>query len=443
MFRLYLGYFVFLLCKLLCNFLVSPMKKATVSLLLDDRISKKDGTFPLKIRITYNRKYRRYGVGISVTLPEWEQLCQPKPKGKLSAAQQATETLRVRTDVFRNKALSILDKMADPFSFESFEEAWFENTPAPVISPSLTPYQLFEAYIQKLTLDKRVKTARSYADTLKSFRHFRKKLSFVDITPDFLKKYEEWMLSRGRSLTTTGIYMRNLRSVCNQSLTRKIMTPEQYPFNSRQGGYLIPKGSSVKKALSEADFKILLAYQPQKGSAEDKALDFFLLSYLCNGVNFKDICRWRYKNMTGDHLTFLRSKTERTTRHNPAPIKVFLSEKAKTIIRKWANPSAQPDNYLFPVLQPEMTPEKQQDAINQFIKTTNKYLRRIGTQTGIQDKLTTYTARHTFATKLKRKGASTEFIKESLGHQNIQTTETYLDSFDDETRIKWAAALLD
>ncbi len=90
-----------------------------------------------------------------------------------------------------------------------------------------------------------------------------------------------------------------------------------------------------------------------------------------------------------------------------------------------------------------MDAETERGAISQFIKTSNKYLKRIGKQLGIESELTTYTARHSFATRLKRKGASTEFIKESLGHQNIQTTENYLDSFEDTERVKWANLLFE
>ncbi len=60
---------------------------------------------------------------------------------------------------------------------------------------------------------------------------------------------------------------------------------------------------------------------------------------------------------------------------------------------------------------------------------------------GIDKKATTYVARHTFSTVLKRSGASTEFIQEGLGHTDIKTTEQYLDSFDKETKRELASKL--
>ena len=71
----------------------------------------------------------------------------------------------------------------------------------------------------------------------------------------------------------------------------------------------------------------------------------------------------------------------------------------------------------------------------------NKYIGQIAEKIGITHKITSYTARHSFATVLKRSGASIEFISESLGHSNLQTTENYLADFEIEEKRKWAKEL--
>ena len=81
--------------------------------------------------------------------------------------------------------------------------------------------------------------------------------------------------------------------------------------------------------------------------------------------------------------------------------------------------------------------------IKQATKTINKYCKRIGEELEIETKITTYTARHSFATVLKRAGAPIEFISESLGHKDLKTTENYLDSFENETRQVYQRKLLD
>jgi site-specific recombinase XerD len=90
-----------------------------------------------------------------------------------------------------------------------------------------------------------------------------------------------------------------------------------------------------------------------------------------------------------------------------------------------------------------MTAKKQFDTKTQAVKMINKYMKRIGEKLDINTKITTYTARHTFASMLKHNGASISFISESLGQASVKTTESYLDSFGMEEKKKWAGKLLD
>ncbi len=414
------------------------MSKVTVTAALDYRSSKQDGSYPVKIRIFHNRDSKRYGTDIAVTREKWAKLDLSKPKGKTGKEQQEIEIIRQKIASFRNKAQQITDALKE-FSFEAFEKEWFNK-----LRKAEDAYILFDTYVTQLKTEKRINTAHSYRDTLHSLQKFKKSLKVEQITVDFLKKYESWMLARGKSLTTIGIYARNIRTIVNQAIAQGSLLTDAYPFHSRRGGYSIPQGSNIKRALSEIDLKKLLDHQADDPySAQARAVDFFVLSYLSNGANFKDICRWKYKNIVGNQLIFLRAKTERTTRQKPIQIKVFLSERIKQIINKWGNTPAWQDSYIFQVFSKTLNAEQERACISQFIKTTNKYLKRIARQLEIEADLTTYTARHTFATRLKRKGASTEFIKESLGHQNIATTENYLDSFEDAERMKWATTLLE
>ncbi len=73
----------------------------------------------------------------------------------------------------------------------------------------------------------------------------------------------------------------------------------------------------------------------------------------------------------------------------------------------------------------------------------NRYVGKIAKQIRINKHVTTYYARHSFATVLKRNGISTEIISESLGHGSIKTTASYLDSFDDDTKKEIGKLLVD
>ncbi len=118
-----------------------------------------------------------------------------------------------------------------------------------------------------------------------------------------------------------------------------------------------------------------------------------------------------------------------------------MTEEAKEIIGRWGNQPVSPETFVFPMLEDGLTPERELALTKQFVKTTNKYLKRIGERLELDLNLTTYVARHSFATVLKRSGAPVEFISERMGHGSIRTPESYLGDFEDESKKKYAAML--
>ncbi|RYE42559.1 MAG: hypothetical protein EOP48_23335, partial [Sphingobacteriales bacterium] len=97
--------------------------------------------------------------------------------------------------------------------------------------------------------------------------------------------------------------------------------------------------------------------------------------------------------------------------------------------------------YLFPILEKDLTPLTTKHRCQRFIKWVNNKMESIRKELKIEQKIGTYSARHSFSTVLKRKGVSTEFIKESLGHSSQVTTENYLDSFTDDVKLEYANLL--
>jgi site-specific recombinase XerD len=79
-----------------------------------------------------------------------------------------------------------------------------------------------------------------------------------------------------------------------------------------------------------------------------------------------------------------------------------------------------------------MSAETERATYKQLTKTINKYMKQIASELGLNKEVTTYFARHSFATVLKRSGAKIEMISELLGHSSVDVTESYLDSFEKE-----------
>ncbi|MBN2747839.1 MAG: site-specific integrase [Bacteroidales bacterium] len=403
----------------------------TTAIIHDKRVSRKDGTYAIKLRVTFKRIQKYYPVNVSLTEDEWDKVYSERPRKEYK--DNLTYFNKVEHD-----AIEIIKSMP-VFSFSSFEKKFNQGT-----KTEQDALMVFKVYIDQLKEEGRVRTASSYSCAMVSIKSFveskhRKRLNFWDITPGLLTEYESWMLKKGNSNTTVGIYLRSLRTIVNLGIEQNLMDKDSYPFGKRK--YQIPAGKNTKKALVLDDIKNILEYQT-KTDAETKARDLWIFSYLCNGVNVKDIAKLKYKNLSKTHISFTRAKTARSTKTNQKQITIIRMPEIDAIIEKWGIESDDPNAYVFGLISENDTPEKELANIKQAVKNINKYMKRIGEALELNLKLTTYTARHSYATILKRSGAPIEFISESLGHKDLKTTENYLDSFEDDVKESYQRQLL-
>ena len=130
--------------------------------------------------------------------------------------------------------MNIIDDIPD-FSFNLFEKHFLNPR-----NNYLDVYEAFNEYIEHLIKEGRIGTANSYECSLNSLKKYSEKLKFDEINEDFLRNYENWMIEKGNSLTTVGIYLRALRTLVNEAKQQNIINEEQYPFGKKK--YQIPSG---------------------------------------------------------------------------------------------------------------------------------------------------------------------------------------------------------
>ena len=406
-------------------------KNVSTAIILDTRKKRKDDRHIVRLRVTYQRKQKYYSTKYVLTQDEYKAVMSPNSKGD-------NKKTKLNLQALEKTANDIITNLPE-FDFDTFEK----YLKSPKGRPSINSY--YQTYIKVLNSEDRVNTAIGYKASLTSLLSFREseQIYFNEIDVSFLRRYENWILKSGKSISTIGFYLRPLKAIFNLAIRDKVISELSYPFG--KGKYQIPASSNTKKALSKHDLKRLYRYSTLEGTAEDKAKDYWFFSYLCNGINMKDMFRLKYKNIDfkAETITFIRAKTEKTNRQNLKPITAVLTPEIKTIIQKWGNTPTKANNYVFPVLSEDLTPTDELKKITQGIKTTNKYMKRIGVELDFNLKLTTYTARHTYSTILKNSGFAVSFISESLGHSSLKTTQNYLDSFDTESKKEAANKLLD
>ena len=440
------------------------MSVSTTITLDKRRVKQKTGKYPVKLLVTFEREPRRYQTIYELSEEEFKKLSSPRISPELQKIKDKLREIQWQSEK--------IARGLEPFSFEEFEKDFILNHSDfkqrksikkelsqkttykfdrslyehrfPIFKEKeLEPGTILEAtllYVDKLLQEHRIGSAVSYQTSYYAFTRFRGNVRFTDITVSFLHQYESWMLGLDYSKTTVGIYVRQLRTLFNEAIDKGLLKREKhYPFGRRK--YQPPTSKNIKRSLKLEDVARLYYYQPEN-KQEQWAKDFWFFSYLANGINPKDIALLKYRNIEGEYLIFERAKTEKSTRSDPRPISVFLTEDLKQIIERWGNSNKTSLDYIFPILQPGITPMRQYELIELFIASINDWMKKIRKKLGIEKSVTTYVARHTFSTVMKRSGASTEYIQEALGHTNIKTTENYLDSFEKEVKKEFAGKLI-
>ena len=386
---------------------------AYADIYLDPR-KKADGKCSVKIKVTHKRNRKYFSTGIDLLPGEFD---------KIMYAQRRT---REEKDVLKSlnyqkaKATSIIESL-NVFTFAKFKEGYFESRD---IHQDVS--YAFDERIKELRDNGKIGTAVTYECAQRSLSDFSPKLTFAEITPTWLRKYEKHMLDNDRSITTISIYLRALRAIFNNQNIDKA----NYPFGKGNGKYTITTGRNIKKALTLEEVAKIYNYEPEN-DAQARARDYWMFLYLCNGMNVKDLCLLKWEDLKGDILTYERSKTSSTKKDKKA-IRVALKLESKAVIRKWGNPSLNQKDFIFPHLDKTMSPDRQRKVYQQLTKIINKYIQIIAKKLEIPQHVTTYSARHSFATVLKRSGANVSMISDLLGHSNISVTQSYLDSFEDD-----------
>lgn len=404
-----------------------------VSLYLDTRRQKDNGTYPVRIRVydSTTRKARLYTTDFDLIEKDFNRIFFPEIGQRLRKEEKEIQTdlLEIEAD-YKEKAESL-----GIFNFDAFEKL-FEIKRGDLINV----FWHYESLIKEMKESNRFGTAITYESSLKSLKSFLqakrgkepKQLHFQEITAKFLESYESWMTEKEeKTLTTVGIYLRGLRVIFNKAMDQKIIDREIYPFGIRK--YEIPASSNTKKAFDSHQLQKLFQAIP-KIEEQEKAKDYWFFSFVCNGMNIKDIVYLKWKNINDGQIEFVREKTKRTKKAKQKTIQVPLTDFAKSFIEKYGNSDRSKNSYVFPIINDGMSEEEKDQKKRSFTRFINQHLKNLAKDNGLNGDISTYWARHSFATTAVRKKASLEYVSEALGHSDLKTTKNYFAGFEDKTK---------
>jgi integrase/recombinase XerD len=402
-------------------------KEYFITVYLDTRRKLKNHKYPVKLRVftKYPRKQKLYPTKFTFTEDEFKSIwLTQKPRNEVKLK-------RAEIQAMLDKAEKTADSI-EPFTFDAFEDALHMKTG----TPENVFYQ-YERAIKQYEENKQIGTASSYDLSQKAIKKYLKEttgnvpdiLIFREINPKWLTNFENYMKNKGKSQTTTGIYLRPLRALFNAAISEGIIKQSLYPFGRRK--YEIPQSKSVKKALTRAQLKKLYDAKPTTPE-QTIAKDYFFFLFNCSGLNVKDMASLKYENLHGDKLIYTREKTKRTSKANLKPVVVYLNDYSKNFIKQYGSKEKKKSNLIFNIFTKEMSEEERYRKSHNFTRFLNQHLKLLAKANDLPEDISTYWSRHSFATNAIRSGASLEQISQALNHHDLSTTKGYFAGFEDD-----------
>lgn len=277
-------------------------------------------------------------------------------------------------------------------------------------------FEFFKEQIQRKKDCGNLRTLETYRVAFKKFKIFMP----TDILPsqmtdELMQSYQSYLRNENLSMNTISFYMRILRAVYHKAV-EKGLTTDSRPFRHVYTGM----AKTIKRALSLEEIKRI-----KNMRLEDSNLifsrDMFLFSFYTRGMAFVDMAYLQTKDIKNGILTYKRHKTGQQ-------LYINWEDEMQQIADRYPSKT---ERYLLRIIHTANGKERNQ--YRNLLTKVNKDLKEIGRMARLDQKLTMYCARHSWATIARQMNISNEIISQGMGHSNVRTTEIYLKSITAKT----------
>jgi site-specific recombinase XerD len=382
-----------------------------IKLSLDTR-RKNTENFPLIFRLTHNRKTTSIATGHQLAISEWDQKRQ-----KIKSTYTGTDSPARLNNLHQKKMaqmVDILTKWEDKGKLKYMSISELRNHLTQK-NNSTTFYKFTEQLIKDFIISKRIGNAKIYRFTLGVIKNFRndRDFTFDELNLDFLNRFERYHLAKGNKLGGLSAYMRTIRSINNKAIKAGIADKEGYAFND----YVIRSGKPEKRALTIDAIRKIAVLELDEDTTLSRDRNIFMMSFLLNGMSFVDLAHLKLSNIIDGRVRYTRQKTNE-------PYNIKIHDQLKPLLDYFIK-SKKKSDYILDIIK-EDNPIKQYESIVWARERYNKNLKKIANKAGIEEKVTSYAARHTFASGADDMGIPLTAISQMLGHKRIGTTQAYL-----------------
>jgi len=395
----------------------------TTKIILRTNKTLPDGNHPIVLRITEDGRVSEVSTKKSASIDQWDKKSQC-----VSTKSPNHKSINALLDNIKVKVTFYFANLGDDQTpkVSAIKDIVERLTGAVKKAPTKKLLEFFDDEIERLKGMDRLGYASVHVMTKSRLSKYMngEDRAFEDIDLNFIRRFEDWMIKREIAITTRSIDFRTFRTVWRNAIKEKHCKENHYPFKDFAfSKYNNPK--TKKRAISQEQFQ-RIANLVLDDDKLHNSRNYFLFSYYCRGLNFTDLANLKWTNIIDGNICYVRAKTKEQFDFKLHPAALKILEYYKNL------EGNSDDGYIFPILyKRHATVRSKRDRRMKILKRVNKDLKVISEKAEIQKNLTTYVARHTYATTLKAKGLSIEEIGKTLGHDSTKTTEIYLDEIGD------------
>jgi len=429
---------------------------ATARIVLDTRRVKSNGLYPIKIRIAHVKDFERFGTTFSLSEDDFTKLV----KGK--NLNEELKPIKKKTDALIEKANGIIENL-EPFDFVVFKTRFLQKGNRSdlifLLQDKAAAFGADEKYSSQNLYNQTAEMLSAYIN------HDRPAgsaplsiLPVSKVTPKWLAGLEKWSLAvtydkkvKGKkqpvtvnkyNQTTLGMYLIRVRSIFNDIISAKELSPNAYPFHKpdNKTGYKIPDPINNKRSLDLSKIIQMNNYLPAT-PGEQFSKDIFMFSYLASGMNMIDIFRLKWADIKNNEFSFVRKKTAAKT-GGTNKISIPLNADLLRIIETHGTRKLTTD-FIFDVIPADADEKELIRRTRIAITGINTNLKKIALKLGWEEQPSTYFARHAYSTNLMNREVPLAFISKQLGHKDLKTTQNYLGSFSTDKATEYHTNLLE
>lgn len=377
---------------------------ATVKFYLDKRRQKKDGTYPIKLNVFHNKQIM-IATQLSASEKEWNG-------NEYSVRAQNYKLRNIVARGIINKAETVIFTLEQQEKLKSTTDKALKKLIEDAISSKVENQKTFLYYLDEFVSKKTNQGTKSiYTTTRNKIEEYDSHCTFESMDKSWLENFEAWM-AKTMKVNAYAIHLRNIRSVFNYAIDEEYTT--LYPFRR----FSIKKEETRKRSLTAEQLRLLRDYPCEEYQIRYR--DMFMLMFYLIGVNAADLFNAKHSALVNGRFEYKRAKTGKL-------YSIKVEPEAQAIIEKYKG-----KDYLLNIMDEYGNYKdflhRMGIGLKQIGETERKGLGGKKSRNPLFPDLSSYWARHTWATVAAELDVPKEVIAHALGHSwaNSTTTDIYI-----------------